>query len=258
MSRVDTADSSRFEFGLEKPLMLRGDWAVTADWHVPLYDAKLVNKFLDDAAQRGLSNLLIAGDYLNGDSLSQYYPKQKTAGIEKEIDEARSLMETLAKNFKQIVFLKGNHDYRYVKSVEYRTDFVSAMREVFDGITLNDCRLKFTNLDHVYLNSNGERFFIAHPTSYSKSPLNNPIAIAEVKKCHTLTAHTHHCAMGWDASGSYVVGELGGFFNIPQTEYLQGTTTYPNWCNGYWFIQRGKPEMITYGARGIKIGSRSA
>ena len=257
MNRIDTSDNSRFEFGLDKPLLLRGDWAVTADWHVPLYDAKLVNKFLDDAQQRGLTNLLIAGDFLNGDSLSQYYPKQKSAGIEKEVSEARSLMETLAKNFKQIVFVKGNHDYRYVKSAEYRQDFVSAMKEVFLGVDLGECRLKFTNLDHVYLNSNGEKYYIAHPTSYSKNPLNNPVAIAEVKKCHTLTAHTHHCAMGWDASGSYICGELGGFFNISQTEYLQGTTTYPNWCNGYWFVQRGKPEMVSYGARGVKIGSKA-
>lgn len=255
MSRVDTSDAQRFEFGLDKPLMLRGDWAVTADWHVPLYDAKLVNMFLEDANFRGLTNLIIAGDYLNGDSLSQYYPKQRSAGIEKEVSEARNLMEVLANNFKQIVFLKGNHDYRYVKSTEYRTDFVTAMQEVFDGTNLNGSRLKFTNLDHVYLNSNGEKYFIAHPTSYSKSPLNNPIAVAEVKKCHVLTGHTHHCAMGWDASGEFVVGELGGFFNIPQTEYLQGTTTYPNWCNGYWFIQRGKPEMISFGARGLRIDS---
>jgi hypothetical protein len=254
--RVDTTDMKRFEFGLDKPLNLRGDWAVTADWHVPLYDAKLVNKFLDDAQERNMTNLIIAGDYLNGDSLSQYYPKQKSAGIEKEVFEARKLMEVLAKNFNNIVFLKGNHDYRYVKSTEYRQDFVSAMKEVFMGIELGQCKLKFTNLDHVYLNSNGERYLIAHPTSYSKNPLSNPINIAEVYKCHVLTGHTHHCAMGYDASGSFIVGELGGFFNISQTEYLQGTTTYPNWCNGYWFVQRGKPEMIGYGARGKKIRSR--
>lgn len=253
--RLDSSDIDRLEFGLEKPLNLRGDWAVTADWHVPLYDARLVNRFLDDAQQRGLYNLLIAGDFLNGDSLSQYMPKQKSAGIEKEIREARKLMEVLAQNFKNIVFVKGNHDYRYVKSAEYRTDFVTAMKDVFDGIDIGASRIKFTNLDHVYLNSNGQRYFIAHPTSYSKNPLNNPSSIAEVKKCHVLTAHTHHCAMGWDASGAYVIGELGGFFSIPQTEYLQSTTTYPNWCNGYWFIVRGKPEMVTYGARGLRVNS---
>jgi predicted phosphodiesterase len=254
--RIDVADKSRFEFGLDKPLLLRGDWAVTADWHVPLYDARLGNRFLDDANSRGLTNLLIAGDFLNGDSLSQYYPKQKSAGIDKEVREARKLMEVFAQNFKQIVLVKGNHDYRYVKSAEYRTDFVTAMKEVFDGINLGSCKLKITNLDHVYLNSNGEKYYIAHPTSYSKNPLNNPSAIAEVQKCHVLTAHTHHCAMGYDASGSYIIGELGGFFNIPQTEYLQGTTTYPNWCNGYWFIQRGVPEMIGFGARGKKVSGK--
>ncbi len=40
--RVDTTDKTRFEFGLDKPLELKGDWAVTADWHVPLYDANFV------------------------------------------------------------------------------------------------------------------------------------------------------------------------------------------------------------------------
>jgi hypothetical protein len=166
-------------------------------------------------------------------------------------------MEILAQNFKKIVFLKGNHDYRYVKSTEYRTDFVTAMTEVFSGVDLGGCHLKFTNLDHVYINSNGEKYFVAHPTSYSKNPLINPKNIAEVKKCHVLTAHTHHCAMGWDPSGSFVIGELGGFFNIQQTEYLQGTTAFPNWCNGYWFITRGKPDMVSYGARGMRVASKA-
>jgi len=253
--RVDTTDKSRFEFGLDRPLELKGDWAVTADWHVPLYDAVLVNQFLEDAKDH--KNLLIAGDFLNGDSLSQYYPKQKSAGIEKEISEAKSLMEVLCQNFSNIVYLWGNHDYRYTKAAEYRESFVESMTEVFKDVPRHGARLKFSNLDHCYLTSNRERYFIAHPATYSKNPLNNPLAIAEIKKCHTLTAHTHHCAMGWDPSGEYVVGELGGFFNIAQTEYLQGTTAYPNWCNGYWFIERGKPRMITYGARGLKLTSSS-
>ena len=255
MKRIDTTNKSRFEFGLDKPLILRGDWAVTADWHVPLYDAKIVNQFLDDAAD--YNNLLIAGDFLNGDSLSQYYPKQKSAGIEKELSEARNLMEILCANFKQIVFTKGNHDYRFTKSTEYRETFVESMTKVFDGIDKSDCKLRFSNLDHCYIKSASETFLVAHPTTYSRSPLNNPIAIAAVQKCHTLTAHTHHCAMGWDPSGSFIVGELGGFFNIQQTEYLQGTTTFPNWCNGYWFITRGHPRMVGFGARTLRCTSTS-
>lgn len=255
MRLVDTKDKSRFEFGLDKPLQLKGDWAVTADWHVPLYDARLVNEFLQEAAD--YNNLLIAGDFLNGDSLSQYYPKQKSAGIEKELSEARNLMEILCANFKNVVFLKGNHDYRYTKSAEYRESFVDSMKQVFDGIDKSGSKLVFSNLDHCYLTSNKQKYFIAHPTTYSKNPLNNPLAISEIKKCHVLTAHTHHCAMGWDASGEFIVGELGGFFSIPQTEYLQGTTAYPNWCNGYWFITSGKPDMVSYGARGLRVTSKA-
>lgn len=251
--RLDTKDSTRFEFGLDTPLELKGDWAVTADWHVPLYDAELVNIFLDEATD--YTNLLIAGDYLNGDSLSQYYPKQKSAGIEKELYEARNLMEVLCQNFKSIVFLKGNHDYRYTKTAEYRESFVESMTKAFDGINKNGSKVKFSNLDHCYLTSNKQRYFIAHPTTYSRNPLNNPLAISENKRCHVLTAHTHHCAMGWGPSGEYIVGELGGFFNIKQTEYLQGTNSYPNWANGYWFIKQGKPTMISYGARKLRCES---
>jgi len=250
---VDTKDKSRFEYGLDKPLQLKGDWAVTADWHVPLYDARLVNEFLQEAVD--YNNLLIAGDFLNGDSLSQYYPKQKSAGIEKELSEARNLMEILCANFKNVVFLKGNHDYRYTKSAEYRESFVDSMKQVFDGIDKSGSKLVFSNLDHCYLTSNKQKYFIAHPTTYSKNPLNNPLAISEIQKCHTLTAHTHHCAMGWDASGEFIIGELGGFFNIAQTEYLQGTTAYPNWCNGYWFITNGKPNMVSLGARSLRTTS---
>jgi len=253
MLRVDTKDKGRFEFGLDKPLELKGDWAVTADWHVPLYDADLVNEFLTQAT--GYTNLLIAGDFLNGDSLSQYYPKQKSAGIEKELAEAKNLMEVLCSNFKRIVFTMGNHDYRYTKAAEYRESFVDSMTEVFKDVPRHGCKLVFSNLDHCYITSNKERYFIAHPSTYSKSPLNNPLAIAEIKKCHVLTAHTHHCAMGWDPSGEYVVGELGGFFNIQQTEYLQGTNAYPNWCNGYWFIHDGKPRMFSFGSRGLRATS---
>ena len=253
MKRLDTTDKSRFEYGLDKPLELKGDWAVTADWHVPLYDAELVNMFLDEATD--YTNLLIAGDFLNGDSLSQYYPKQKSAGIEKEVEEARSLMEVLCQNFKNIAFLRGNHDYRYTKSAEYRESFVDSMEKVFAGINRNGARIKFSNLDNCYLTSNKQRYYIAHPTTYSRNPLNNPLAISETQKCHTLTAHTHHCAMGWSPCGEYVVGELGGFFNIPQTEYLQGTNTFPNWCNGYWFITGGKPHMVSYGSRLLRTTS---
>jgi hypothetical protein len=254
MTFIDITGEEHLEYALEQPLHLKGDWAVTADWHVPLYDKKLVNKFLRDA--KDYKNLLIAGDFLNGDSLSQYMPKQRSAGLEKEIKEARKLMRILCQNFSYIVYLKGNHDYRYTKAAEYRESFVDSMRGVFDGVDRGKCWLRFSNLDHCYLTSNNQKYFVAHPTSYSKNPLNNPSNIAEIKKCHTLTAHTHHCAMGWDPSGEYVIGELGGFFNISQTEYLQSTTTYPNWCNGYWFIRKGKPEMITYGARGMKSTSR--
>lgn len=253
MRRLDTTDKSRFEFGLDKPLELKGNWAVTADWHVPLYDAKLVNMFLDESED--YTNLLIAGDYLNGDSLSQYYPKQRSAGIEKEVEEARKLMETLCLNFKNIVFLKGNHDYRFTKSTEYRESFVDSMNKVFDGIDKHGCKVKFSNLDHCYLTSNKQRYFVAHPTTYSRTPLANPIAVCRTKECHTLTAHTHHCAMGWDPSGQYIVGELGGFFSIPQTEYLQGTTSFPNWCNGYWFITNGLARMVSFGAYGLRITS---
>jgi hypothetical protein len=53
---------------------------------------------------------------------------------------------------------------------------------------------------------------------------------------NVLTAHSHHSAVGYAADGVHVVAELGGFFDARATEYLQRSTAYPLWTQGYALI----------------------
>jgi predicted phosphodiesterase len=232
---------------LDKPVRLShndGAWVATADWHVPLTDGKYVSQFLRHCKRHGIRNLMIVGDFLNGDELSQYFPKQLNANMDREIREARSIMRKLLASFDRVVYTWGNHDYRYVKAYGYKQSFVEAMREkVFYGHEFD--KIEFTNLDHVYLtDTKNGTWYLCHPANYSSQPLANGRKLASIKMCNIATAHSHHCAVGTDASGKYMVVEMGGLFDIASTEYLRRSTTFPQWTQGFmWWDKEGKVHV---------------
>ena len=61
---------------------------------------------------------------------------------------------------------------------------------------------------------------------------------------NVITAHSHHCAIGYATDGERVVAEAGGLFDRTQTAYLQRTTTHPNWAQGFCLLKRDEPIII--------------
>lgn len=217
-------------------------YAITADWHIPLYDVEYANTFIQDAKARGVSKLIIAGDFFNFDALSQYHPKQEGAGVEGEIDEAHMVMRTLLETFDLIYFLWGNHDARLHKSLGYALKFQETMKMVF-GPLGDDAlsRLRFTNLDHMWIgDEDDERWYICHPGNYTRVPLSTARTLATKYNANIITAHSHHCAIGYGIDGYRVVAEIGGFFDRDKTAYLQRSTTFPTWAQGYAFLEDGR------------------
>lgn len=208
--------------------------AITADWHIPLTDFAYVNDFTADCRERGVKDLLIGGDFFNFDSLSQYDPKQQTAGLKRELDEGMNVMNALLGTFDRIYYIWGNHDARLHRSLGFKLEFDEAMRLVFGAIGEDALeRITFSNLDHAYATVAGERWYICHPQNYSKIPLSTPRQLAAKVGCNVVTAHAHHLAIGYAVDGKNVVVEAGGFFDKTKTAYLQRSTTFPNWTQGY-------------------------
>lgn len=230
---------------LDRPIELSttelGGVAVTADWHHPLTDYKLVNQFIAEARERRIRNtLLVAGDWFNMDALSAYSPKQKKgADLVTELAYSQETVGTLLETFQRIVITKGNHDWRLIRALGWTLEFKDAMRLLFPDLTPKELgRIEFSNLDHVWVNSPAGRWFIAHPTVYSKRPLTAAIEISAIRNAHVITGHSHHTAAGFARDGIHVVAEIGGFFDVEKTAYLQDTSTFPRWVQGYGFLDK--------------------
>jgi hypothetical protein len=97
-------------------------------------------------------------------------------------------------------------------------------------------RVELSNLDHQVIETPNGEYYVCHPKSYASNPLTTARRLAGIHLKHIITGHSHHTAVGHDPSGTFVCAEIGGFFDKEKTQYLQRTTTYPKWQNGYGFI----------------------
>lgn len=249
---VPPEDHEKARQKLDAPLVVYGDVVVFSDLHIPLYDAEYLNRALVDCAERGVRQCVIAGDFWHADSYGNYFPKQDAIGPEVEIPMGNKVMKLLLKHFDTIYFIKGNHDYRYVKARNYTWDFVTAMQNAFSELTVEEAsRLVISNLDHCLVRRiDGwlePDWFICHPNQYTKTPLSTARMMATIKDCNVLVGHSHHCAVGYAPNGKHVVAELGGFFDRHRTAYLRSATTFPVWQQGYCFIIDGRLHMESPG-----------
>lgn len=240
---LDPPVEERLDIYVDTPitLPLKDRYAITADWHIPLYDPEYVNKFINDARLRGIEKLILAGDFFNFDALSAYDPKQQGAGLPGELVEAEMVMRALLETFSDIWFLWGNHDARLHKALGFTIQFKDAMKMVFGELGQEALsRVRFTNLDHIWIGEDGEeRWYVCHPGSYTRTPLSTARTLATKYNANVITAHSHHCACGYSIDGKRVVAEIGGLFDRHKTGYLQRSTTFPNWVQGYGFLEDG-------------------
>lgn len=240
---------SRFHFNIDEPIVLQdADVMVTADWHIPLYDPGYVNIMIQAAQDLGIDTLIIAGDFFNFDALSRFEPKQDEAGLARELNEGLAVMSVLLETFKKIYYIWGNHDARMHRALGFAIQFREAMKMVFGalGTELLD-RIEFTNLDHMWVEftDTGERWYICHPASYSRVPLSNPRQLAAKYDANIICAHSHHAAIGHAVNGKHTVVEAGGLFDKDKTAYLQRTTTYPTWQQGFGAFLGGRFLLST-------------
>jgi predicted phosphodiesterase len=219
----------------------------------------LVNTFIDHARDIGATNwLVVAGDWFNVDSLSSFDFKQDDANLVREIYGSSQTMTRLLETFDKVILSWGNHDARVHKSLGYKVPFTTAMRFMFNDLdpVLFDGRIQLSNLDNVIIDGPRGPLMVAHPKAYSSVPLTQARRLASKHLMSVITGHSHHTAIGHDVSGEYVAGELGGFFDKDKVAYLQRTTAFPNWQNGYGFVDAQGYPFIEGQGWSSRIGRR--
>jgi predicted phosphodiesterase len=222
----------------------RGPVMVMADVHAPLFDPWWFNAALAKAKGMGAKTVVLAGDWWNMDSLSNYYPKQENAGWDTEYKISRALMALILRVFERAILIKGNHDVRVVKRSNYKLSFRQAMYGLFDGVEGIE-RLEVTNLDHLWVDSPAGMWYICHPTAYNQQPCATASKLADLHHAHVMTAHSHCVGQATSQNGMYHLIETGGLFDKDRTQYLQNSTTYRKWVNGYaWLDVNGRGHLV--------------
>jgi predicted phosphodiesterase len=240
--------NSEFLIELDKPVTLQGDVMITADWHIPLYDPAYANEMIKVAREQELKTLIIGGDFFNFDALSRYEPKQEDAGLERELDEGVRVMRTLQETFDRIIYIWGNHDARLHKALGMKIAFSSAMKNVFNALGRDEVtKIEFSNLDHCWVETEKGDWYICHPDMYTRVPLSGARVLATKLNANVITAHSHHCAVGYAIDGQKVVAEIGGLFDRTVTSYLQRSTTFPTWAQGFAFLKDGRLNVHSPG-----------
>lgn len=223
---------------IEKPLRIAvsNPVDITADYHFPLTRYDLVERLLEDAETEGCKTLAIAGDLFHADTPSSFDYKQDSADMQTEKRTGTEFVDAAAEVYDEIIVSWGNHDARYQKRLSYGVDFITTMKMMLEACRAETkAKIRWTNLDHFYLYTGDEReqtWYVCHPKSYSSVPLTQSRRIASKELCNVITAHSHHHAAGHDISGRFTCAEIGGYFNRTITEYLQRSTSFPNWQNG--------------------------
>lgn len=202
---------------------------LTADWHIPLFDHEYANKMMRATVDKH-SAIIIAGDFFNFDALSSYDPKQMGT-IEDELQAGREILGGLSQYFDDIYFLWGNHDDRLVRALGFSIQFAEAMKLAL-GDSLEG-KATMTNLDHMWLHGEEDSIYVCHPKTYSRLPLSGPAKLSDKHRSSVVCAHSHHCAIGHAVDGRSLVVEAGGLFDKTVTAYLQRSTTFPTWQQGY-------------------------
>lgn len=231
---------------VDTPIRVYGDALLIADLHVPLHDIVYLRKAVWDAQSRGINTVIFCGDVLHGDQYSSYFPKQ--IPIEEEVPAAGSVMEWVLHHFEDAYFIRGNHDFRYVKARGYKVSFIQAMQDAFKDLSEEaTAKLTFSNLDHLYLYADTEYndggWYVCHPQAYSRQPLAGARALTTIHDMNVACAHSHHCARGYGPNGKHQAMELGGFFDASRTAYLQASTAFPKWTPGYALYVNGKMRL---------------
>ena len=252
---------TRWHIELDKPVVISNqDVMITADWHVPLYNPRMINDMIETARVLGLRTLVMGGDFWNFDALSQYDPKQSAANLEREWKEGLGIMRVLAETFDRFYYVWGNHDARFHKALGHATSFATSMKIVF-GAAGDDvlAKMTFTNLDHLWVAYGADvdgsedpndydphrRWYICHPQSYSSVPLTTARALTAKMHGNVITAHSHHAAVGYGVDGKFVAAEAGGLFDASKTAYLQRSTKFPRWQNGYAYLTGERFKLVT-------------
>jgi len=211
---------------------------IMGDAEIPDHDPEVFSMITDLAQKFDIHHLIINGDLVAFDSLSNWMRSTPyTSTFRKEMEITKETINVFLRHFKTVSYLTGNHERR----LPHKVDGQIALGDFL----LNTAGLTFSVYSYCYLTSGGKKILVCHPDNFSRIPLSVPLKIASVEHMNVVCAHTHRLSFGYDASSRYWVIDGGHCRDDKRTSYKAiKKNTYPNWNPGFVMIIDGFPHVI--------------
>lgn len=220
------------------------DCLVASDFHTPGENERAVQALIEYAIKHKVKHLIIAGDFWNQDSVSRWELKDPQMSLSYEIEQGLKLIHRLTK-YMNLYFVKGNHDIRLCKAINYALTFSDWMKSI-TGNKFNKT-VFVTNFDYLYLKSDNTKFRICHPDMYSRIKGSQVTMLAHDLQENVMMGHQHFFSMTTNKTGKYVGIDLGCMCDTKKFLYKNASTSRcPEWENAFVHVKGGRVHPITW------------
>ncbi len=211
---------------------------VITDTHCPYQNKALLTAAFNIAKQRGVRQLIHAGDLIDGGAYNTQSKHEVVPPIEVEIEHARSVLYTAQAYFNKVYIIPGNHDQYYTK--KEKITFDALIHEVIlEGLYTS--RVITSEYDYIYY---GKDVVIGHTQSY------NPIA--GILASELAMKYGRHALVGHDHGHGYQIAEngklgisIGAMFMLDRFAYkTKSYNTFPNSALGFVIIKDNKISLF--------------
>jgi hypothetical protein len=236
--------------GLDLPVNRLAGAFIAGDWHLKDgIDWASVNILLKHAetVPPEFRNLIINGDYLdapflmkNKDDFKKWFKRAEgivdyfIPNAEEEIESGNNLLDTLQKTFTSIIFVMGNHDWRYLWFKDLIKKTHGEYSENFNITT--KLKLHERGIDHVLYNDWldwGSELSITHGMYHGSTCHKKHYEACRGR--NVIFSHVHY----YECKSFRVRGDTIYSMSLPamcrlNPEYIKNSET--NWSNGYGLI----------------------
>jgi len=251
MARLEVARQMRekkhgkdlVEWSLGTPWRLEGDWMIIGDVHVPYTDYEF-SQLVALVARKNMSKprrLLIAGDFFNMDTFSNYIHLVNIPTWKEERDAAKTLLHEWLETFDEIRMLMGNHDRRLQKFVNGEFDET----DILSLVISNPDMVKMSGYGYCTIDTPGGVYRVTHPKNYSINQLVVADQLALKFGQHIISFHEHHLSAGYDRYKRYMVVNGGCLVDPDKLAYVKlDDSKSAGMAAGFVMLRNGAPQLF--------------
>lgn len=209
------------------------------DIHAPFHDARWIDKVIDLAIARGVSDVGIGGDLVDFSAFSKW-GRQDRVEAEDEIESATQIVSVLAENFDRVVYSGGNHENRLPRKTDNLLSLQSAM-ELF----VKSDNVQITDYHWFEVKSGGRDWYIEHPKNASIHATVVAKKLAIKYGVNVVSGHGHLWGITVDDSGKFFAVDAGTCCDHLKLAYdAKVHNTRPKMQRGACIIEHGLPILL--------------